>query len=440
MNGRTAPQEHATIKLLRLPHLHTFESITTYRNYRLLWTGNFFSNSAQWLQLLSIGWFVRELTVGSSTSILQVVIVGGLSSLPVLLVGPWGGVWGDRVDRRKLLMKFQAFMAILAVLFALLVVSDHGLGLPDQLRVWLAYSYVLASGVSRAIAQPMRQALIANTVPPEAFGNAYASNSINITGTRIFGPFVGGIIIAGLGFTTNFLVEASLYAATVLVYLPMKTPYQREIIARRRSAVSDFGEGVRFIRQEKRIILTLILLGLIPNVILHQAWFLLPVFTADVLRQNAVVGGFLLSATGVGGFISSVVIASIGFSFNKGLVALASILFSSIFVILFALSPWLLPVYPLLPALILIGLMSLAQAHFRTTSGTLIQLSTPDRYRSRVTSLASYGQGFVFPFSILVGLFAGFSGVIVTITVLGLIGLILSTIFTLKLGDVRREP
>ena len=440
MNGRTPPQEHATIKLLRLPHLHTFESITTYRNYRLLWTGNFFSNSAQWLQLLSIGWFVRELTVGSSTSILQVVIVGGLSSLPVLLVGPWGGVWGDRVDRRKLLMKFQAFMAILAVLFALLVVSDHGLGLPDQLRVWLAYSYVLASGVSRAIAQPMRQALIANTVPPEAFGNAYASNSINITGTRIFGPFVGGIIIAGLGFTTNFLVEASLYAATVLVYLPMKTPYQREIIARRRSAVSDFGEGVRFIRQEKRIILTLILLGLIPNVILHQAWFLLPVFTADVLRQNAVVGGFLLSATGVGGFISSVVIASIGFSFNKGLVALASILFSSIFVILFALSPWLLPVYPLLPALILIGLMSLAQAHFRTTSGTLIQLSTPDRYRSRVTSLASYGQGFVFPFSILVGLFAGFSGVIVTITVLGLIGLILSTIFTLKLGDVRREP
>ena len=86
-----------------MPHLHTFESLITYRNYRLLWTGNFFSNSAQWLQLLSIGWLVRELTAGSSASVLQVVIVGGLSTLPVLLVGPWGGVWGDRVDRRKLL-------------------------------------------------------------------------------------------------------------------------------------------------------------------------------------------------------------------------------------------------------------------------------------------------------------------------------------------------
>ena len=100
-----------------MSHLHTFESLTTYRNYRLLWTGNFFSNSAQWLQLLSIGWLVRELTAGSSASVLQVVIVGGLSTLPVLLVGPWGGVWGDRVDRRKLLMRIQTFMAVLAALF-----------------------------------------------------------------------------------------------------------------------------------------------------------------------------------------------------------------------------------------------------------------------------------------------------------------------------------
>lgn len=106
----------------------------------------------------------------------------------------------------------------------------------------------------------------------------------------------------------------------------------------------------------------------------------------------------------------------------------------------FALSPWLLPPFPLLPALILIGLMSLAQSHFRTTCSTLIQLSTPDQFRSRVTSLASYGQGFVFPFSILVGIFAEFSGVVVTIIVLGSIGLVLSGFFTMKLVDMRREP
>ena len=423
-----------------MPHLHTLDSLISYRNYRLLWTGNFCSNSAQWLQLLTIGWLVHDLTLGSSTSVLQVVIVGGLSTLPVLLVGPWGGVWGDRVDRRKLLMRIQTFMAVLAVLFAVLIVSDHGLGLSNQLRVWLAYSYVLVSGVCLSIAQPMRQALIANTVPPEAFGNAYAANSLTITGTRIFGPFIGGILIASLGFTANFLLEAAFYAAMVLVFLPMKTPFQRRVIGRRRSPIADFSEGVRFIRRERRVILTLILLGLIPNVVLHQVWFLLPVFTADTLHQDAEVGGFLLAATGVGGFASAFIIASVGFTFKKGPVALASILLSSIFVLLFAQSPWMVPKFPLVPALVLIGLMSMTQAHFRTTSGTLIQLITPDRFRSRVTSLASYGQGFVFPFSILVGLLAEFSDVVTAITVLGMIGFILSVYSMIRLHDVRQQP
>ena len=137
--------------------------------------------------------------------------------LPLGRVGTWGRVWWDRVTRRKPIRRIPAFIAVLAALLALMVLSYTWLGLSDQLRVRLSYSYVLSSGVCLAIAQPMRQALIANTVPPEAFGNAYAANSLSITGTRIFGPFGGGILIASLGFTANFLVEAALYAAAVLV-------------------------------------------------------------------------------------------------------------------------------------------------------------------------------------------------------------------------------
>ncbi len=56
---------------------------------------------------------------------------------------------------------------------------------------------------------------------------------------------------------------------------------------------------------------------------------------------------------------------------------------------------------PVLPAILLIGVMALAQAHFRTTEGTLVQLITPDRFRGRVTSLASYGQGSVLPSQVI---------------------------------------
>ncbi len=365
--------------------------------------------------------------------------MGGLSTLPVLLVGPWGGVLGDRVDRRKLLMRIQTFMACLAVVFALVVVSDFGVVLSNTAKVWMAYGYVIISGSCLSIAQPMRQALIANTVPPEAFGNAFATNSLTITGTRIFGPFVGGILIAYLGFTANFLMEAAFYAAMVLFFIPLKTPYQFTAARRRISPVNAFGEGIRFIRREQPVILTMILLGLIPNMILHQAWFLLPVFTADSLQREADVGGFLLSATGIGGFASAALIASIGFVFKKGMVALCSILLSSVFVLLFAYSPWILPLYPLIPALIFIGLNAFAQAHFRTTSGTLVQLITPDRYRGRVTSLSSYGQGFVFPFSILVGLLTDFTNVVVAISVLGTLGLVLSLYSIIRLKKVREQ-
>ena len=365
--------------------------------------------------------------------------MGGLSTLPVLLVGPWGGVLGDRVDRRKLLMRIQTFMACLAALFALVVVSDYGIELSNTAKVWTAYGYVIVSGSCLSIAQPMRQALIANTVPPEAFGNAFATNSLTITGTRIFGPFVGGILIANLGFTANFLMEAAFYASMVLVFIPLRTPYQLTTTRRRISPVNAFGEGIRFIRREQPVILTMILLGLIPNMILHQVWFLLPVFTAESLQSEADVGGFLLSATGIGGFASAALIASIGFVFKKGMVALCSIVFSSIFVLLFAYSPLIVPLFPLVPALIFIGLNAFAQAHFRTTSGTLVQLITPDRYRGRVTSLSSYGQGLVFPFSIVVGLLTDFTDVVTAITILGIAGLALSLYFLLRLRHVREH-
>ena len=367
-------------------------------------------------------------------------MVGGLSTLPVLLVGPWGGVLGDRVDRRKLLMRIQTFMACMAALFALVIVSDFGIDLSNTARVWTAYGYVIISGSCLAVTQPMRQALIANTVPPEAFGNAFATNTLTITGTRIFGPFIGGILIANLGFTANFLLEGAFYAAMVLVFIPLRTPYQLARTGRLPSPVSAFSEGLRFIRREQPVILTMILLGLIPNVVLHQVWFLLPIFTADTLHRAADVGGSLLAATGVGGFASAVLIASIGFVFRKGMVALCSILVSSVMVVLFAYSPLIAPPFPLMPALILIGLMSAAQAHFRTSSGTLVQLSTPDGYRGRVTSLNSYGQGFVFPFSIVVGLLTDFTDVVFAITVLGALGLLLSLYFTIRLRNVREHP
>ena len=387
---------------------------------------NFFANTAQWLQLLSVGWLVRDLTDSFASSGLLVVAVGGMTTLPTLVVGPWAGVLGDRVNRRKLVMAVQSFMTVAAITFAFVVHSGH-------IEWWHAYIYVFVSGICWSISITMRQTLVANTVPREALVNAYASNTLTITGTRMIGPFIGGVLITTIGFTWNFAIEASLYAATVLAFWPMKTPFlQHRPADSNASPLSDFLEGLRYVRKQERVIWNLLVVGLIPNVLLHPVWFVLPVFTVEVLHRTADTGGVLLAVTGFGGLLSALTIASVGFGANRGLICLWAVLVSSAAVVLFAYSPW------LVPAAILIGLMSLAQATFRTSSSTLIQSMVPDHLRSRITSLHLYSQGFVFMSSLAVGLLVDLTTVVVALAAVGIAGLVLGSISYLVLPRVRQ--
>ena len=198
--------------------LRVLDPWVSHRDFRFLWIGNFFANNAQWLQLLTLGWLVQWLEAGSGRSALLVILVGGIITAPTLLVGPWGGVLGDRIDRRKLVIAIQSMMAVTAFTFALVVLSD-------RVQVWHVYGYALIAGICMSLVQPNRQALIANTVPRSAIPNAYAANVLTITGTRILSPVIGGILISTTGFFWNFSLEALLYIAMILSFVPMRTPY-----------------------------------------------------------------------------------------------------------------------------------------------------------------------------------------------------------------------
>ena len=410
----------------RLSHVSTFDSWIRFRDYRFIWIGNFFANSTQSLQLLTVGWLVRDLTATSASSGLLVVTVGGLSTLPMLVFGPLGGVLGDRLDRRKVVMVVQIIMAAVALFFALLVQSG-------RVEWWHAYAYVLVGGVGWSITMPLRWALIANTVPRDSIVNAYAANVLTITGTRILGPLFGGVLITTLGFFWNLTLEALLYLGTVLALLPMRTPYyEGSGLPTTASPLSDFKEGFRYIWRGERLIFQVIVLGLVPNTILHPIWFLLPVFTVEVLQQHADVGGYLLATTGAGGLIAALVVASSGFVFNRGLVLLGTMILSSIAVILFAQSHW------LPAAMLLIGLMGFSQTTFRTAAGTLVQLLVPDALRGRVTSLELYSQGFLILTSLLIGWFLDLTTVTIAIMAVGGGGLALATLATATFQRVRQ--
>ena len=392
-----------------------------------MWCANFCANTAVWLQLLSVGWLVKDLSTGSAMGALLVVGVGAINTLPSLLVSPLTGVLGDRLDRRKLVMTVQALGAGLALGFAFLVESDI-------VRSWHAYAYVLISGAFLAITQPMQQVLVSNTVPREAVSNAYAINVLTITGTRIFGPFVGGLLIFWLGYFWNFALESALYLAVVLFMISMRLNYLDPVTGRssaKFTPLADFRDGVLYLWRQQREILQMMVVSVIPNTILHPVWFLLPLFTAEVLRADVDMGGYLLAVTGIGGFVSTIIIASFGLPTKRGRVLLVTAAFSSACTMALAYSSWLPAAFFFLAA------MSMFQSHYRTTQGTVVLSIVPDQYRARTFSVLAYERGFLTGASVLVGMLADATSASMAILVLGGLGLALTGACAAALPRVR---
>ena len=378
-----------------------------------MWLANFCGFTAQWLQLLSIGWLVKDLSAGSGIGGLLVLSVSAINTLPGLLVNPITGVLGDRLDRRKLAITMQFISAVLALGFACLIGAGY-------VRPWHAYAYVLISGSCLAITQPMQQVLISNTVPRESLVNAYAINTLTVTGTRVFGPFAGGILIFTLGYFWNFALEAALYLGVVLMLLPMRTPYTvtESVEERRRfTPLADIKDGLLHLWRHQRVVLEIAVLSVVPNTILHPVWFLLPLFTVEMLQAHVNTGGYLLAITGVGGLLSTLTIATWGIPFRRGYILLGAAVLSSVATILFAFSSWYWAAFTVL------GAMSFCQAYFRTTQGTLVLTLVPDRFRARTMALLAYERSFLVGVSVVIGIFADFTSASLAILAIGCLGL-----------------
>ncbi len=396
-----APRSEATAESPRRRRIAGLDAISTaklYKDFRFMWAGNFVAIGAQWLQLFTIGWLVHHLTDGNA---LLTGTVVGIRTLPVLLIGPWAGVLGDRVDRRKLVMVTQSVMAVAATAFAALVIATDldAEEITGPLQWWHPFVYMTIAGIAHTIIQPVRQAMVANTVPREAMASAFALNGMVYPSTRIIAPAIGALLVATLGFKWNFLIEAVLYVVIVMLLIPVKLPYRTEQRGGGHgSALSSLMSGLRYVKNEKRI-LQLIVMSLIPNLLFQPVIFFLPVFTVDVLGREIGAGGALAAAVGLGGVAAAVFIAAIGYLMRKGLAVFLGLIFGCAFIMFFSQSQWLWLSFAMLTGL------GFSQYVFRVANGTLIQTVVPDTFRSRVMSIYMLDHGITPLATLLIGLF-----------------------------------
>jgi MFS family permease len=207
----------------------TFRALRV-RNFRLYFVGQVVSVSGTWMQTVALGLLILShrlhgdgLDVGAATA---------LQYLPILVLGTWGGVVADRVDKRRLLIVTQATAGVLALALGLLT------GL-HVVRLWELFLLATLLGVVTLFTNPTRQAFVSEMVGRELLPNAVSLNSVLMNSARVIGPAIGGVLIYTTGFAACFFVNAGSYVAVIVALLLMRTSdlYRTQRVVRARGQV-----------------------------------------------------------------------------------------------------------------------------------------------------------------------------------------------------------
>jgi MFS family permease len=179
--------------------IQTFSSLR-HLDFRYLCAGTFMMSAGQWVQQVTLGWLVYELTGNS----ILLGALNGLRALPFLVTGPMAGVAADRMDRQKLMLRTQYVLIVTAVVMGGLVASG-------LLQVWHIFVFTLITGIAWTFSEPVRQSLIPSVVPKRELANAIALNSGGFNLMKVIGPALGGLMIALFGAAGNFFVQSVAY-------------------------------------------------------------------------------------------------------------------------------------------------------------------------------------------------------------------------------------
>ena len=398
--------------------LKTFTSLR-HLDYRYLWTGTLMMSAGQWVQQVTLGWLLYDLTGNS----MLLGALNGLRAIPFLVTGPMAGVAADRMDRRKLLLRTQWVLIITAIAMGALVASPF-------LHVSHIFVFTLITGVAWSFTEPVRQSMIPSLVPKEDLVNAIALNSGGFNLMKVAGPALGGAMIALFGASGNFFVQSVAYVGVLIMIYLMHIP-DNAPDARRASAMANLKEGFAYVWSTPAV-LALMILAYVPRVFAVPYQTLMPVFQKDVLGVGPDGLGMLMAAPGVGALIAVLTLASLANRLKRqGLFLVGSIVILGFFLILFSQ----VRSFPLaLATLVIAGAF---QMFFLASTATILQLLVPDELRGRVMSLYMLDRGFMPVGALFAGVTAHFIGAPSTVATMGAIVIVLAIFVAWRVPAIR---
>jgi MFS family permease len=339
-------------------------------DFRRLWLIGLVVFAARWLEMIVVGVFVYQQT-GSA---FDVALMTLLRALPMALFGALIGAFADRIERRTALICVLLSMFVTALTLAVLAHAG-------QLAVWHLAVASFVNGIAWAADNPVRRVMIGDSVGSDSMGAAMSLDVGANNASRMLGPTIGGLLLAGVGIGGAFSVSMLCYLAALVAALRLS----------RRSTVATAGgssvlarliEGVTLVRHDRRLV-GILTITVIYNVFGWPFTSMIPVIGQDNLGLGPSGIGILASMDGVGAFCGAVAIALFAKPRHYARLYIGGVLTYLVLAIAFALAPH---AGPAGGALLFTGL---ANAGFSIMQATLVYLSAPAEMRSRIYGVLS---------------------------------------------------
>ena len=343
----------------------TFRSLGN-RNFRLFLTGQLISQTGNWLTMVAQTLLVLRLT----DSGLALGLVTACQFAPILVIGAWAGAVADRVRKRRMLFILQALAMVQSIAFAIVVFAGWQ-------SVHVIYALALAQGMVTAFDNPIRRSFVVELVDSGELSNAVSLNTSVMTGARVFGPAVAGLLVTTVGFGWCFALDAVSYLAVLWGLWRMDPAELRQPPPAVR-APHQVRDGLAYTRREPTLFVPLVMTALISTFAFNFS-VTMPLFVTGPMGGSEGLYTILFSVLSVGS-VGGALLTARRTAVSARHLVVAGLAFGAPMALL-AVSPGL---WLAFPAAVLLGAGS---SVFLTSSTAIVQLLADPGYRGRVMAL-----------------------------------------------------
>jgi MFS family permease len=339
------------------------------RDFALLWAGQTISLFGDGIFTIALAWQALELS-GSATTLGLVLLVRGAARILILLIG---GAVADRVERRALMLIGDSVQALAVAAVAYLASTG-------QLHVWHLVALGAITGAGSGILLAAATAVVPQLVTEEFLASANSLTSTSrLLAFALIGPAVGGILVAALGTTVAFSVDAASFLASIAALISIRP---RALSAASKAAIlTDVKEGFSYVRSRPWLWVTMLAVGTVGSFVAYGPLSVLVPLLVRSLHGGADSLGLVYAGFGVGGVAAAVVSGSVHLPRNTSALAFLGWVVSGLGIAAMGLAGNVVTIAALLAV---VGFFNEAA---QVIWVTLLQIHIPERLLGRISSI-----------------------------------------------------